>query len=29
MSVTLVSLWLVWPLGLSLVAFGRAKVALA
>ena len=29
MSVTLISLWLVWPVGLSLVAFGRAKVALA
>ena len=28
MSVTLISLWLVWPIGLSLVAFGRAQGAL-
>ena len=29
MSVTLISLWLIWPVGLSLVAFGRARIALA
>ena len=29
MSITLISLWLIWPVGLSLVAFGRARIALA